>query len=253
MADAGLLLAGVDVGGTGIKGAAVDLDGGGLATDRVKIATPQPATPESVFEVIERVVRDTHTDGTAVGVTIPGIVRHGVVYSAANIDKSWIGTDADAALEARLKRPVRVVNDADAAGYAEVRWGAAKGEHGVVMVTTLGTGIGSAIVYRGVLVPNTELGHLTLHGDAAEKYCANVVREREQLSYREWAERLTEYYRMLERLFSPDLFVVGGGVSKSWPKFGPLIRIDTPMVPAKLGNNAGIVGAALLAHSAETV
>lgn len=192
----------------------------------------------------------TGSGSTPLGVTIPGVIRGGVVYSAANIDPSWIGTDADAALEARLKRPVRVMNDGDAAGYAEVAFGAAKGEQGVVMMTTLGTGIGTAIIYRGLLVPNIELGHVQLRGDSAERWTSNAAREREKLSYPEWAERLTVYYRELEKLCSPDLFVVGGGVSKSWEKFGHLIDIATPLVPAVLGNNAGIIGAALLAHRA---
>jgi polyphosphate glucokinase len=245
----GDLFVGIDVGGTGIKGALVDLRTGELATDREKIDTPRPATPDSVFDVIATLVtgaaRDEHA---AVGVTIPGVVRHGVVHSAANIDQAWIGLDADHALEKRLGRPVRVVNDADAAGYAEVRYGAAKDRTGVVMVTTLGTGIGTALIYNGVLVPNTELGHLEIGGHDAETRASNNAREVEGLSYAKWAKRLTTYYRTLERLFSPDLFVVGGGVSKSSDQFLPLIDIDTEIVPAALGNNAGIIGAAVLAH-----
>jgi polyphosphate glucokinase len=243
------MVVGVDVGGTGIKAALVDLSVGELATERAKIATPQPATPENVFDVIAKLVAGAATDdSSAVGVTIPGVVRHGVVFSAANIDKSWIGADADNALEHRLGRPVRVMNDADAAGYAEVAFGAAKDRGGVVLVTTLGTGIGSALIHEGVLVPNTELGHIEIDGHIAETRASTMAREKYDLSWEEWAARLTRYYRKLERLFSPDLFVVGGGVSKSPEKFLPLIDIDTEMVPAALGNNAGIIGAALLAY-----
>ena len=178
---------------------------------------------------------------------MPGVVRHGVVHSAANIDESWIGTDADALFTEATGRDVHVVNDADAAGLAEVRYGAAQGRDGLVIVTTLGTGIGSALVYDGVLVPNSELGHLEIDGHDAEKRAANSVREREELSWEEWAERLTTYYRTLEKLFSPDLFVVGGGVSKKADEFLPLLDIETEIVPATLRNKAGIVGAALYA------
>ena len=181
---------------------------------------------------------------------MPGIVRRGVVLSAANIDKSWIGEDADAIFTEALGREVHVVNDADAAGLAEVEYGAAKGRKGLVMVITLGTGIGSAMIFDGDLVPNSEMGHLDLEGEreVAEVRAATSAREREGLSWEEWAERLTAYFRHLERLFTPDLFVVGGGVSKSWEKFGHLIEIETEMVPATLQNRAGIVGAALVAH-----
>jgi polyphosphate glucokinase len=188
-------------------------------------------------------------DGSAVGVTVPGVVHHGVVQSAANIDHSWIGTDADRELEALLGRPVHVLNDADAAGYAEVAFGAAKNRKGLVLVTTLGTGIGSALIHDGVLVPNTELGHLEIDGHIAEKRASNAARERHDLSWEKWAKRLTTYYRTLEKLFSPDLFVVGGGVSKNSDAFLPLIDINTEIVPAALGNNAGIIGAALLVES----
>ena len=180
--------------------------------------------------------------------TVPGIVQRGVVLSAANIDKSWIGEDADAIFTEALGREVHVVNDADAAGLAESEYGAAKGRKGLVMVITLGTGIGSAMIYDGVLVPNSEMGHLELDGVLAESRAATSAREREGLSWEAWSERLTTYFRHLERLFTPDLFVVGGGVSKSWEKFGHLIEIGTEIIPAKLENRAGIVGAALVAH-----
>jgi polyphosphate glucokinase len=241
---------GVDVGGTGIKAAGVDIASGVLVSDRLKIDTPQPATPDQVFAVIADLVSQlAPDDGSAVGVTVPGVVHHGVVQSAANIDKSWIGTDADRALESLLDRPVHVLNDADAAGYAEVAFGVAKDRRGLVLVTTLGTGIGSALIHDGVLVPNTELGHLEIDGKAAEKRASNAVRERQDLSWEQWARRLTTYYRTLEKLFSPDLFVVGGGVSKSSQKFLPLLDLNTEIVPAALGNDAGIIGAALLVDS----
>ena len=179
-----------------------------------------------------------------VGVAVPAVVRRGVVLSAANIDKSWIGVDADALLTERLDRPVHVLNDADAAGHAEMQYGAAQGRDGLVIVTTLGTGIGSALLWNGVLVPNSELGHLEIDGHDAEKQAATSAREREGLSWEEWAKRLTIYYRTLEKLFCPELFVVGGGVSKKAEKFLPLIEIETEIVAATLKNNAGIVGAA---------
>lgn len=236
---------GIDFGGSGIKAAPVDLEKGDFAAKRQKILTPQPSTPEAVAEVMaELLARFDETD-TAVGVTVPGVIRHGQAFSAANIDKSWIGVDVDALLTRRLGREVHVVNDADAAGLAELRYGAARGHTGVVILTTLGTGIGSALLYRGLLVPNTELGHLEIDGFDAEKRAASSVKDKEGLSYAEWAKRLTVYYRTLERLFSPDLFVVGGGVSKDSDKFLHLIDIETEIVPAKLHNRAGIVGAAV--------
>lgn len=241
---------GIDFGGTGIKGAPVDLAAGVLTADRARIKTPADATPDSVAPVFADLLGQfPHATGP-IGVTVPGVVRHGVVHSAANIDKSWIGTDADTVFEAALGRSVHVVNDADAAGLAEVRYGAAKGRRGVVMVVTLGTGIGSALLNDGVLVPNTELGHLELKGQDAEHYAANSAREREEMSWEHWAKRLTLYFSMLERLFSPDLFVVGGGVSKESDRFLPLLGINTEIVPATLRNNAGIIGAALFAAEA---
>lgn len=239
---------GIDFGGTGIKGAPVDLEVGDFAHDRVRIDTPKPATPQAVAQVFQQIVDSFPASTTPVGVTVPGIVRHGVVLSAANIDKSWIREDADAIFTAALGREVHVVNDADAAGLAETEYGAAKGRRGLVMVITLGTGIGSAMIYDGQLVPNSEMGHLELDGKVAEVTTATSAREREDLSWEEWSKRLTVYFRHLERLFTPDLFVVGGGVSKSWEKFGHLIEVDTEMVPATLQNRAGIVGAALVAH-----
>ena len=238
---------GIDFGGSGIKGAPVDLDSGDFAAERVRSPTPDPSTPEAVAEVLVDLLAQFPDSGGPVGVTVPGVVRHGLVHSAANIDKSWLGTDADALFTKATGRDVHVVNDADAAGLAEVRYGAAKGRQGLVIVTTLGTGIGSALVYDGVLVPNSELGHLEIDGKNAEKRAANSAREAEDLSWERWAKRLTKYYRTLEDLFSPDLFVVGGGVSKKADEFLPLLDLETEIVPATLRNRAGIVGAALYA------
>jgi polyphosphate glucokinase len=185
--------------------------------------------------------------GVPVGVTFPAVIQHGVARTAANVDKSWIDTDVAALLREQLGRPVRVVNDADAAGYAETRFGAAKGVQGTVFMATLGTGIGSALIVDGVLVPNTELGHLEVDGKDAETRAADSVRDAEDLSWEQWAKRLTRYFRAIERLFWPDLIVVGGGVSKKADKFLPLLELRTPIVPSTLRNDGGIIGAALLA------
>jgi polyphosphate glucokinase len=241
---------GIDFGGSGIKGAPVDVEQGDFADDKVRIPTPQPSTPEAVAEVFVELLSRFPDSSGAVGVTVPAVVRHGVVASAANIDRGWIGTDADALFTKATGRDVHVVNDADAAGLAEVRYGAAQGRKGLVIVTTLGTGIGSAMVYDGVLVPSSELGHLEIDGYDAEKRAASSVKEKEGLSYEEWAERLTVYYRTVVKLFSPDLIVVGGGISKDADKFLPLIDIETEIVAATLRNRAGIVGAALYAAEA---
>jgi polyphosphate glucokinase len=238
---------GIDFGGTGIKGAPVDVTAGEFAEERVRIRTPEKSTPENVAEVFVELLSQFPDCKGAVGVTVPGVVRHGVVHSAANIHKSWIGTDADALFTRATGREVHVVNDADAAGLAEVRYGAARGRSGLVIVTTLGTGIGSALVHDGVLVPNAELGHLEIDGHDAESRAANSAREREELTWHHWAKRLTKYYRTLEMLFSPELFVVGGGVSKESDQFLPHVDIDTEIVPATLRNKAGVVGAALYA------
>ena len=238
---------GIDFGGSGIKGAAVDLEAGDFAAERVRIPTPQPSTPAAVAQVLVALLARFPESTGPVGVTVPAVVRHGVVGSAANIDDTWVGTDADALFTEATERDVHVVNDADAAGLAEVRYGAARGRRGLVIVTTLGTGIGSALVHDGVLVPNSELGHLEVEGHNAESRAANSAREREDLSMEEWAGRLRTYYRTVEMLFSPDLFVVGGGISKQADEFLPLLGLDTEIVPAQLLNKAGIVGAALYA------
>jgi polyphosphate glucokinase len=238
---------GIDFGGSGIKGAPVDLEAGDFAAERVRIKTPKPSTPEAVAGVFAELLGSFDDSTGSVGVTVPAVVRHGVVSSAANIDASWIGTDADALFTKATGRDVHVVNDADAAGLAEVRYGAAMGRGGLVIVTTLGTGIGSAILYDGVLVPNSELGHLEIDGVDAETIAASSAKTREDLSYEEWAKRLQVYYRRLEDLLWPDLIVVGGGVSKDSDEFLPLLDLRTPIIPAVLKNKAGIIGAAVLA------
>ena len=243
---------GIDFGGTGIKGAPIDLATGEFAEERVRISTPEHSTPEAIAEVfVEMLSHFPDYDGK-VGVTVPGVVRHGVVHSAANIDKSWIGTDADAIFTEATGRDVHVVNDADAAGLAEVRYGAAKGRRGLVIMTTLGTGIGTALLNDGVLVPNSELGHLEIDGHDAESRASNIARKRDELSWKQWAKRLRSYYQHLEMLFSPDLFLVGGGVSKEAAEFLPLLELDTEIIPAKLLNTAGAVGAALYAEELAT-
>ena len=236
---------GIDIGGSGIKGAPVDLESGALTRERVRIKTPRPSDPEAVAGVVRRVV-DAFPDVTeAVGCTFPAIVIGGRINSAANVDRSWIGTDADRLFSDACGRPMSVVNDADAAGIAEARVGAAAGRKGVVIVLTLGTGIGSALLHDGRLVPNTELGHLELLGRVVETAASNRVRKGEGLSFEAWTERLNAYLSHLERIFSPDLFVIGGGISKRFGKFGPLLRARAEIVPAALRNDAGIVGAAL--------
>jgi polyphosphate glucokinase len=238
---------GVDIGGTGIKGAPVDLDRGALSDERFKVPTPHPATPEAVIEGVHEVVAHFGHSGP-LGVTFPGVVVDGTTRTAANVDKGWVGVDARAMLAERLGLPVVVLNDADAAGVAEMTFGAGRGRGGVVVMLTLGTGIGSALFVDGHLVPNTELGHLELHGHDAEKRASVKAREDEELSWEHWAHRLKKYLAHVEMLFSPGLFVIGGGVSRKAEKFLPLIRgISAEIVPAELQNSAGIVGAAMAA------
>jgi len=237
---------GIDIGGSGIKGAPVDLKEGEFAKSRLKIATPQPATPEAVAQVVDQIVDefDKETGGSPIGVAVPAVVIRGTVLSAANIDPSWINTDAEALIKEHTGRSVTVLNDADAAGLAELHYGAAKGEHGLVILTTLGTGIGSALIHDGRLIPNSELGHLEIDGYDAEDRAASSVKDSEGLSWDEWIERLQRYYETIEMLFSPDLIVVGGGVSRDSDKFLPKLRLRAPIVPAELRNKAGIIGAA---------
>ncbi|MFI0237263.1 polyphosphate--glucose phosphotransferase [Streptomyces sp. NPDC016845] len=244
---------GVDIGGSGIKGAPVDLERGDLAQERFKVLTPQPATPDAVADGVKQVVDSFGGRCDRVGITFPGVVTGGsTVRTAANVDKSWIDVDARALLSAKLGgMPVTVLNDADAAGVAEMHFGAGQGHKGTVMLLTFGTGIGSALFSDGVLVPNTELGHLELDGHDAERRASTKVKEDHDMSWEHWAHRVQKYLAHVEMLFSPDLFVIGGGVSRKAHKFLPLIEgIKAEMVPAQLQNNAGIVGAAMAASRA---
>ena len=240
---------GIDIGGTGIKGALVDLAVGDLVAERYRIETPAESTPDNVAKVVAQIVEHFGPDlgDGPVGITFPAVVQHGTTLSAANVDSSWIDAPAEQILADELGRPVVLVNDADAAGLAEVKYGAAKDAEGLVIVTTLGTGIGSAIVYNGVLIPNSELGHLEIDGYDAEKRAAASIKTKEGLSYDEYVPRLQRYYETVEFLFTPDLLVVGGGVSKKAHKFLPQLKLRTPIVPAQLQNRAGIVGAAWIA------
>ncbi|MFF9573249.1 polyphosphate--glucose phosphotransferase [Streptomyces sp. NPDC014685] len=238
---------GVDIGGSGIKGAPVDLDRGELAQERHKVLTPHPATPEDVAGCVAEVVGHFDWSGP-VGITFPGVVTGGRTRTAANVDKGWIDLDARELLGDRLGQPVTILNDADAAGIAEMTFGAGRDRKGTVIVLTLGTGIGSALFIDGRLVPNTELGHLELNGHDAEKRASTKAREDEDLSWHRWARRLQKYLAHVEMLFSPELFIIGGGVSRKADKFLPLIEnVRAEMVPAQLQNNAGIVGAAMAA------
>lgn len=238
---------GIDIGGSGIKGALVDLATGQLSGERLRIDTPQPATPDAVADVVAEIVSSFGWTGP-IGVTVPCVVQGGVAKTAANVDPSWIGTDADALFAKRLGRTtgaVSVLNDADAAGIAEVRFGDPRARRGVVLLLTFGTGIGSALFVDGKLVPNTEFGHIEVDGADGETRAAASAREREDLTYPEWAERVTRYLTVLERALWPDLVIVGGGVSKKAEKWVPLLRVRSTITPATLQNHAGIVGAAV--------
>ncbi|MEV6760491.1 polyphosphate--glucose phosphotransferase [Streptomyces sp. NPDC051105] len=245
---------GVDIGGSGIKGAPVDLDKGDLAQERCKVLTPHPATPDSVADGVKQVIDHFGWTGP-VGLTFPGVISDGThIRTAANVDKSWIDTDARTLFSDRLGGlPVTVVNDADAAGVAEMQFGAGRDRKGVVILLTFGTGIGSALFTDGELVPNTELGHLELDGHDAEKKASSKAKEDHDLSWEHWAHRVTKYLAHVEMLFTPELFIIGGGVSRKADKFLPLIKgIKAEIVPAQLQNNAGIVGAAMrAAHHAK--
>ncbi|GGG69164.1 polyphosphate--glucose phosphotransferase [Corynebacterium pelargi] len=240
---------GIDVGGSGIKGARVDLDSGEFIGERIKILTPQPATPDAVAETIKEILHTAEWDGP-VGITLPSVVRDQRALSAANIDDAWIGTDLQALFAQHLgsDREVSVLNDADAAGLAEAQYGNPKAREGAVILLTLGTGIGSAYLIDGTLCPNTELGHLIVDGQEAEHIASSAAKDREELSYGKWAKRVTKVLREYERLFWPSLFIVGGGISRKADKWVPKLNIETPVVPAELRNRAGIVGAAMAAQ-----
>ncbi len=236
---------GIDIGGTGIKGALVDTMTGELLSERTKLDTPQPATPPDVVEVVDELVKRFDYGGP-IGCTFPAVVMHGVVRTAANVDDSWIGTDAERLIGESVGTDVTVLNDADAAGVAEIAHGAGRGREGTVLLLTLGTGIGSALFTDGHLVPNTELGHLEVRGKEAEHRASNTTRKEKDLSWSHYAEKLDEVLHVFEALFSPDLFIIGGGISKKSDKFLPDVSVGAPVVPAELLNNAGIVGAAMV-------
>jgi polyphosphate glucokinase len=239
---------GIDIGGSGIKGGIVNVTTGELVVERFRVPTPSPSAPEAVADAVNEVVEHFAWKGP-IGCTFPSVVKNGVVYTAANVDKGWIGTNGQRLLQHHTKCPVLLLNDADAAGMAEMTFGAGIGHMGVVMVLTFGTGIGSAIFVNGHLIPNTELGHLELRGKDAEDRASERIREEKDLSWEKWGERVNEYLQFLEFLFSPDLFIFGGGVSKKHEKFFHFLTLRAPIAPAALLNDAGIVGAALAAQS----
>jgi polyphosphate glucokinase len=244
-----MTLLGIDIGGTGIKGAPVDTETGQLTAERFRIPTPQPALPNSVADVVEQIAAHFKYQGAA-GITFPAVVKKGVIYTAANVDSSWIGTNAGELFSKHVGGRVVVVNDADAAGVAEMRFGAGRDRPGVVIMVTLGTGIGSAVFLDGKLLPNSEFGHLQIRGKDAEKRASEKMREVKKLSWKHWAARLSEFLNEMEKLFSPDLFIIGGGISKKSEKFFPHLTTKTEVivVPAQMRNEAGIIGAAYLAR-----
>jgi polyphosphate glucokinase len=239
---------GIDIGGSGIKGAPVDVEAGTLIEDRFRVETPRPADPEKVVPAVLTVAK-RWGGKDPIGITFPGVVAGGVVRTAPNLHPDWIDVDADKVFTEGTGRPVTVLNDADAAGVAEIHYGAGRNVRGVVLLLTLGTGIGSALFIDGRLVPNTELGHLELRGADAELRASDRAREQGDLSWPDWAQRVQEYLQHVEGLFSPDLIILGGGVSKKADRFLPYVKVRTPVVPAVLQNNAGIVGAAMAAST----
>ena len=236
---------GVDIGGTGIKAAPVDLDTGTLESERIKLDTPHPSEPAAVADVVTELVRRFSWTGPA-GITFPGVVQDGIVRTAANVDRSWIGTDARELFATATGLTVSVINDADAAGLAETRFGAGAGQKGTVLLLTFGTGIGSALFIDGILVPNTEFGHIEIRGKDAEKRASEIVREEHSLSWGKWAGRVDEYLQHIEMLLSPKLIIIGGGISRKSEKFIPLLTgLRATVLAATLHNDAGIVGAAM--------
>ena len=243
---------GVDIGGTGIKAAPVDLRTGEFTEERFRVLTPQPATPDAVGKAVaQAVARFEPSKKTPIGITFPGVIQHGVVRFAPNVDQSWIGVNIDDVMRDYVGRRVHTINDADAAGYGEYLYGAAHGGDGVIFLATLGTGIGTALIVDGEVVANTELGHLIIDGLDAEEYAAESARERHGLSWNQWAKHLQKYFSEVERLLWPDLIIVGGGVSKEHEKFLPKLTLRAPIIPAELLNGAGIVGAAAGAAHAQ--
>ncbi len=239
---------GIDIGGSGIKGAPVEISTGTLLTERHRIATPEGAKPADVAQVLKKMVKYFAWQGP-IGCCFPAAIQQGVARTAANVDKSWIGTNAEKLFAEATGCPVRVINDADAAGLAEMRFGAGKGIRGVVLIVTVGTGLGTALFTDGILVPNTELGHIEMNGRDAELQASDAARKREDLSWETWARRFDQYLRTMKALLWPDLIILGGGVSKKLDKFIHYLTVDVPLVPAATLNNAGIIGAALAAES----
>lgn len=237
---------GIDIGGTGIKGAPVDLDKGTLTADRMRVKTPASATPEAVIGCIEEIIRHFEWK-SGLGCTFPGVVRQGEVLSSAHLDKAWLDLQAETLMAEKLHVPVRVINDADAAALAEVKFGAGRGVEGLVLMVTLGTGIGTGLVYRGVLIPNAELGHIELNGKDAELRASNTAREKKKMSWKKYAHHVSDYLIHLERLLCPDLIILGGGMVHDADRILPRLKARTQVVPATLGNEAGIVGASLAA------
>ena len=238
---------GIDIGGTGIKGAIVDTVTGELKTERIRLETPHPATPNAIIDSVNELIKQLNwTD--LVGIGFPAAVKHDVVKTASNIDKRWIGLNAAEIIQESTKCPTHLINDVDAAGYAEMYFGAGKGNMGNVMIIAVGTGIGTAMFSEGILFANTELGFIRVKGIAGEHYASNSVREKEDLSMKEWARRLNKYLQRIESLFFPDLMILGGGISKKFEKFNKYLELECEIVPAEMRNNAGIVGAALAAR-----
>jgi len=244
---------GIDIGGTGIKGALVDVRTGTLLSERLRYATPEGGSPKDIAAVLRDLISHLpKASGLPVGICFPAVVKDGVTKSAANVSREWIDLDADRLFEKELKRTVHVLNDADAAGLAEAKFGAARNSKGLVVVVTLGTGIGTTLIYNGKLIPNAELGHLEIDGVDYESKASYLAKEREELSWDQWAKRLQKYFGKLEAYLTPDLFIVGGGVSKEHEQFLPLLKLKTKIVPATNRNSAGILGAAYWAKKHTT-
>ena len=236
---------GIDIGGSGIKGATVDTATGELTAERYRVETPNPSDPDAVVKTLSKLVRHFNWAGHPLGCTFPGVIKQGVTLTAANLDKGWIGLDAAKIISERTESPVLLLNDADAAGIAEIELGAGKGVTGTVIMLTLGTGIGSAVFYQGRLLPNTEFGHLEIRGKEAEHRASALVKKENNLTWKEWCLRLNEFLARMEILFSPDLFIIGGGITKKSDCFLPLLQARAKIVPARFQNQAGIIGAAL--------
>jgi polyphosphate glucokinase len=235
---------GIDIGGSGIKGAIVDVVSGEILTERLRLETPQPSTPQAVIDTIKTLISELKWSGS-IGCGFPAVIQHGVAKTAANVDPSWIGTNIEKLISDQLKCNAKVINDADAAGLAEMKFGAGKDINGVVLMLTIGTGIGSALFIDGLLMPNTEFGHLYYKDIVAERYCSDSARKKYELEWDVWSERFNKYLKHLERTLNPDLFIIGGGISKKPEKFLPYLNIDTKIKIAEQQNNAGIVGAAM--------